>query len=205
MKTLVFVVGILAVLDLVITPVMLSNIRKTGGFHYLVTTFHKFFFLVLILGSGIFAIRNDVPNMLFQLVFSASFLFILNATFEINDHLINKPNPDNYNLDGMTEEGKKAMNVVFEHMNRMPGRSFTDKLFEMANSFLNNMQCDLGVVYMLLTNNKEMKQSYEDLHTAMGNATLFSSMSMRELLLMVKSRILVDFSALAFAVALAVA
>ncbi len=198
MKTLIFLIGFLAVLDLCIIPFLLLYIKKTGGFHYLLTNFHKVVFLVLIFATGLMFFGNTTQNLLIELVFCASLLFVFNLTFEINSYLLTTFDPSKYSLEGMTDEGKRMMECVFDNMRSQNQRTFAERFGEMSHNFIQNIMQDLNVVVMIVTNNVAMKESYNELHKIMGNDTKFSTMSIKDLFFMVKSRILVDIVALVF-------
>jgi len=201
MKTLIFAITFLSIMDLVATPFLLVHIRKTGEFQYLVSTLHKFIFLALVLTSGLTTVRNDSQGMLFQIVFCGAFLFLLNLTFELNVYFNRRMDATKYNLQNMTEDGKKMMLNVMDNMKEQDRKPFTQKFVEMFNNFATNFSQDLAVVYMVLTNDEEIKASHREIHQIMGLDTGFSKMTMKQLFFMVKNRVLVDSCALVFAAA----
>ena len=200
MKTLILITSILAILDLGIIPMLLSSVRKTGGFHYLIATMHKLLFMVLVLVSGFLLFGSEAHGLLFQLAFCVALLFIFNATFEFNDYMLKNFEPEKYSLEGMTEEGKELMQFVFEDMRNQNKKSLTARFNEMINNFITNVKQDVSVFLMVLTDNKAMKDSYIDIHKMMGNDVKFGSMTNRELFFVVKTRVAVDVTVIAFAV-----
>jgi len=106
-----------------------------------------------------------------------------------------------YNLQNMTEDGKKMMLNVMDNMKEQDRKPFTQKFVEMFNNFATNFSQDLAVVYMVLTNDEEIKASHREIHQIMGLDTGFSKMTMKQLFFMVKNRVLVDSCALVFAAA----
>lgn len=200
MKTLTIILSVLAILDLGIVPVILSYVRKTGGFHYLVSTIHKLVFMVLILFIGFFLLGSVAHGLIFQLVFCATLLFVFNSTFEINNYMFKSFEPDKYNLEDMTEEGKKMMKLVFEDMHNQNKKSMIKRFKEMIHNFSVNLTQDIFVIFMVVTNNKVMKDSYLELHKIMGNDVKFSNMKNKELFFLVQNRVAIDLSVVVFSV-----
>jgi len=197
MNTLILIIGTLALIDLLATPMLLSVIRKNGGFHYLVTTLHKSAFMILVLAAGIMLLGNGVTNVVFQVAFCDSFLFLFNTTFEINDYFLKVFDSSKYSLDGMTEQGRDMMSAVFADMEKNNSKSFVVRFGEMTRNFITNISQDLGVVYMVVVNDKAMKGAFEELHRVLGNDIRLSGMTKRELFFLVKNRVIVDLVVLA--------
>jgi len=141
---------------------------------------------------GYFTMRNGSQSLLFQIVFCGSFLFILNKTLEINEYLFKTVNPDDYSLEGMTEEGKRGMQDVFENMRKQNERTMSQRIVEMNRNFRSNFGYDLSIIYMVVTNNKKMQGELSEIHKIMGNDTAFNDMKMVDMLSMVTNRIQVD-------------
>ena len=192
MNTLILIIGTLSLIDLLATPMLLSIIRKSGGFHYLVTTLHKSLFMVLVLVAGTIMVRNESLNVITQVAFCVSFLFLFNMTFEINDYFFKTFDGSRYTLEGMTDEGKKMMSEVFVEMEQGNERSTSVRFGEMVKNFITNISQDFSVVSMVLTNDKPMKEAFNELHKVLGNDVKFSSMTKKELFFMVKNRVLID-------------
>jgi len=197
MNTLILFIGTLSLIDLLVVPMLLSVIRKSGGFHYLMTTLHKSTFMVLVFLAGIVLLGNGVTSVAFQVAFCASFLFLFNVTFEINDYFLNVFDGSKYSLEGMTDEGKRMMGQVFEDMEKSNSKPFTARLGEMTDNFITNFSQDLSVMYMVVVNDKDMKGAFNELHKALGNDIKFSGMTKKELFFMVKNRIIIDVIVLA--------
>ena len=205
MNALLTIIAALAILDLGVVPMLLSHIRQTGGFHYLVSTSHKLAFLLLVFATGFILLGSGTHSLLFQLGFSVTLLFLFNQTFEINDYILKTFEPEKYTLDGMTEEGKQMMGLVFEDMRNQNKKPLGQRVNEMLGNFITNVSQDVSVLFMVVTNDQSAKESFTELHKMMGNDTKFKSMTNGELFFMVKNRILVDVVALVFVAVLALA
>jgi hypothetical protein len=192
MNTLILIIGTLSLIDLLATPMLLSVIRKSGGFHYLVTTLHKSLFMVLVLVAGIVMMGNGTLDVISQIAFCASFLFLFNMTFEINDFFFKTFDGSKYSLDGMTDQGKQMMSEVFVDMEKGNEKSTSVRFGEMVSNFVTNISQDFSVVSMVLTNDKPMKEAFNELHKVLGNDIKFSGMTKKELFFMVKNRVLID-------------
>lgn len=193
MQALTIVLGFLAILDLIFTPIVLSNIRKTGGFHYLISTLHKFVLFVLVSTVAFLFFRSGNANFLatnLVLVGTLAFLFV--KTFEIDDYFLNQFEPNKYDTSNMTEEGKGMMQNVFEEMRSQNEKGFVERFANMVQNFLTNISQDIDVVIMTVTNNVKVKDAYTELHKMLGNDTKFSSMTVKNLFFLVKTRVVMD-------------
>lgn len=108
--------------------------------------------------------------------------------------------PEKYPLEGLTDEGKKMMEFVFEDMNSQNNKSFGQRFSEMSANFTTNLFQDLAVIFMVVTNNQTMKNTYTELHSMLGTTERFSAMSNKELFFMIKNRLVIDTVILAFVI-----
>ncbi len=200
MKNIAFLMSFLVMMDFLITPLVVSKIRKTGNFQYLLSTFHKFMLFVLVLMVGTFFVRTGVGSSFVSFAFCAVFLFLFNYTFEINDYFLNKFQPAKYNLEGMTEAGKLVMMEVFKDMEKENEKSLVEKFENMMVNFQRNISQDLWTIVYLLTNNVSMLEAYEEMQKLSGNDGFFSKMSNRQLFKMFQPRIVANVLTLVFSV-----
>lgn len=205
MKNIAFLMSFLVMLDFIVTPLVVSKIRKTGNFQYLLSTFHKFLLFALVLMIGTFFVRFGVGNSVLSVVFSATFLYLFNYTFEVNDYFLNKFQPAKYNLDGMTDAGKLVMMEVFKDMEKENEKTLVEKFSNMMENFHRNISQDFWTVFYILTNNVEMLEAYEEMQKLSGSDGFFSKMSDRQLVKMFSPRIVANVLTLIFSVAVILA
>ena len=206
MQLLTIILGFLAVTDLILTPVILSNIRKTGGFHYLISTLHKFVLFSFVAAITTLLFRNgnvSIPAMnlhsFLSMILIGVLAFSFVKTFEIDDYFINKFEPSKYKTNDMTEEGKSLMQAVFEDMRSQNEKTFFERFSNMVSNFVTNISQDIDVVLMVLTNNTKTKDAYSELHKILGNDVKFAAMTNKDLFFLVKTRVVMDGLALAAA------
>lgn len=197
MQILATIVLGLAILDLFATPFILSVIRKNGGFHYLISTLHKFVFLILIAVLSFVFYRNcNITGsnfiLMVKLVIPCVLVFSFVKTLELDDYFLRQFEPEKYDTNNISEEGRTLMLSVFEDMNNMNKKSFTQRFKGMSNNFLSNIMTDIEVVFMIVTSNTKAKNAYLELQKLLGYDTKFATKSIKDLIFLVKTRIIID-------------
>lgn len=202
MSTLLLIILGLVIIDLLVIPKLLSIIQENGGFHYLVSTLHKFTFMILVLSAGIIHLGDIAQSMLMLFIFCATFLFVFNLTFDFNTYVIKTFDSSRYNIDGMTDEGKRVMLLVFSDMEKANKKPIWVRLSEMKKEFMLGFNHDVNVMWMVLTRNTKMKEAYDELHKTLGDDIKFSKTTKRDLFYLVKDRVLVDVAVIIFILAM---
>ena len=202
MSTLLLIILGLVIIDLLVIPKLLSIIQENGVFHYLVSTLHKFTFMILVLSAGIIHLGDIAQSMLMLFIFCATFLFVFNLTFDFNTYVIKTFDSSRYNIDGMTDEGKRVMLLVFSDMEKANKKPIWVRLSEMKKEFMLGFNHDVNVMWMVLTRNTKMKEAYDELHKTLGDDIKFSKTTKRDLFYLVKDRVLVDVAVIIFILAM---
>jgi len=127
-----------------------------------------------------------------KLVIPCVLAFSLVKTFELDDYFLKQFQPEKYDTNNMSEEGKTLMLSVFEDMRQMNQKGFAQRTREMMNNFFSNIMTDIEVIFMIVTNNTKTKNAYLELQKLLGYDTKFATKSIKDLIFLVKTRIIID-------------
>ena len=192
MNILLILLGSVVMLDFFLIPFLFSAIRKDGGFHILMSTLHKVFLLTLVFVIVVVFHRYNDVRLIQSIATIAIVLFVFNKTLEINDYLFRFFRPEECSSDGMSEDSTELMKLVIEDMMEQNKKPMSQRFKSMVNNFKTNLGQDFSVLFMLITDDKTMKEGYVEIHKMMGNDRSFANMSNKDMLFMTKNRIQVD-------------
>lgn len=183
--------------DVVATLFLLLYVRKTGAIHLFLSTLHKFLFLSLV---TVAVLKTGETNIYIKLFYVSVILLLFEQAFEVNDYLFKMFDPARFDLENLSPEARQLIEAVIEDFKYQNEKTLITRIRDMLHNFSVNFGQDLGVIFMLVTNNKSMKKSYVEIHAMMGNNIAFRNMSFMDLLFMLRNRVVVDAVVLIFLV-----